>query len=291
MSISSSNNQVEYLDGIDPTLIQYDMDYVLQPKPYTDIYFQKAVKIQLPKLSDWISDITITVTIKDWGYDIERDGSEDFVLPESGTIKDEPFVKAWIIKKRTRTCPTSLTHIPTNTCLSEDIWYNIHGIPLSPLVCFYQCEKEIKPPGRPNYEGMSIHETFSAVTALGFTLNDIKPKIIAALPQFTTADMFADYIFGGTLGNVSTGTFVVMNATNLGKRDMISDQYTGFGTEGSFISEAFTDVDGIGWEQQQYYKCGQDLIRTNILSTRLIKEKKADGTFVTIKLEKKFKKI
>ncbi len=286
ISITSSNPNVKFLDSINPKNIECYVESVTSPSIASHINFKKVNKIQMPKLSEWTKDITISITIKDLGNDVNFDGTEDFIAPETGTLKDPDLVKTWIIKKISHPCPTELLHISTNTCLMEDTWYNTWN---NPLLCFYQCGKVISPP-RPNYEGIGIEEMFSTGTALGFTMSDLKPAFLALFPDVDTPDKVIPHILGGILTTVSTGTFVIYNAQSMNLRDMISDQYSGFGSTGPFLKTAFEDADGVGWEQEQSYKCYNDVIRKNILSTRMIKQTSSNGT-VTTKLERKFKKI
>lgn len=285
ISIMSTNNNVKFLN-IDPTNIQYTVEDVYVPSPVTHVFFREVNKIQMPKLSEWINDITISITIKDLGNDPGYDGTEDFIAPEKGTIKDPDLVKTWIIKKMSHPCPTEMPHISTNTCVAEDTWYDTWN---DPLLCLYQCGKVINPP-RPNYEGLGILETFSDGTALGFTMNDLKPAFMTLNPTVKTPDQVIPFIFSGTNVTVSTGTFIIYNRTDLGLRDIVSDGYYGFGSTSPFLKTAFEDADGVGYEQEQYYKCSGDLVRTNILSTKMIKKTLPDGTIAT-KIEKKFKKI
>jgi hypothetical protein len=121
-------------------------------------------------------------------------------------------------------------------------------------------------------------------------MSDIKPIFLTLNPTINIPNEVVPFIFSGTNVTVSTGTFVIYNRTDLGLRDMISDQYSGFGNSGPFLKTAFEDADGVGYEQEQHYKCSGDLVRTNLLSTRMIKKTLTDGIVIT-KLEKKFKKI
>lgn len=223
------------------------------------IKFTNPVWLTLPSASDWTSDINLTITLVDFGYDPEQDGTENFVAPETGTTKDAPYSIKWTIKKRTTPCPVDLLHLSSNTCIAENVWYP------DPLACVYQADPALG--SRPSYEGLRIEESFSTYRALGFTLSDIKPSIVTAYQStHHTADDFADLFFGSTS---KIGTFIIQEYSPLSLHDIIVDEYSGFGKKTPFIAKtAFSDADGVGWEIDQYYKCNGTIVRTNVISGR-----------------------
>jgi hypothetical protein len=175
--------------------------------------------------------ITVTATLKD-----------NAVLPaapDTGHYKDGDVTCTWTIVKRVQ-CPTSLTTVSG----SNNTWNP------APSVYCYRGDPDVPPAGRPDYEGETILESFTTVTALGFTMNDVTNAFKTANPALTTPDLVA----AATWGSGSNGTFVFDNS------DVICDNHGGFGSLAPFKPSAFTDADGVGYNLPQFYTCGPNQI-------------------------------
>jgi hypothetical protein len=176
---------------------------------------------------DGTGTITVTATLKD-----------NAVLPASpdtGHHKDSDVSCTWTIVKRVQ-CPTSLTTVSG----SNNTWNP------APSVYCYRGDPDVPPAGRPDYEGETILESFTTVTALGFTMSDVTDAFKTANPGLTTPDLVA----AATWGSGSNGTFVFDNT------DVICDNHGGFGSLAPFKPSAFTDADGVGYNLPQFYTCG-----------------------------------
>ncbi len=157
--------------------------------------------------------------------------------PGTDNDGDSARSRSWTITFKTR-CPTSLACIaPSPDCTVEQ------GNPASYT---YRLDPDIPPTGRPDYDGVSIHETFGSrtsninkdvhVTAAGRT----------AHPTWTNSQ-WRDYFFGTSSNN---GTFTPNGS------DLIADQHGGmFVTTTYLVSPPTADL---YVDLPQTYTCQSD---------------------------------
>ncbi len=188
---------------------------------------------------DGTGTITVTATLTD-----------NAVLPTSpdtGHMKDPSISCTWTVVKRVQ-CPTSLTTVFG----SNNVWRT------APALYGYRGDPDVPPAGRPDYEGETILESFTTVTALGFSMTDLKTAWITANPTVNTPNKVAVALWTGS----NNGTFV------FNTQDKIFDQHGGFGTTAPFKASAFADADGIGYSLPQFYSCGPNQIGAATIKRR-----------------------
>jgi len=179
--------------------------------------------------------ITMTATVKD--------KAGPAVPPDIGTTQDVDHIIVWTIIQRKNPCPTGLNRVAG----PGSVW-----VP-APALYTYEGTPHLPPPGTPSYENQTVLESFTATTALGFTMADLDPTWKAANPTLNTPDKVAAYLWDAG-GN---GTFV------FDARDQISDQHDGFGTVSPFLPAALAR--GVGYHLPQTYSCGASPIGTAMI--------------------------
>ena len=208
---------------------------------YTDNTLQSTnVGVFVKKTWKGTSNITVTATIKD--------KAAATTAPDTGTAKDPDKVITWTIKKRANPCPTGLKRIRG----AGATWQT------APSVYGYQGTPDIAPAGGPDYENQTVLERFGTITALGFTMADVKSTFKTANPGLNTPNKVASFVFNSG----SNGTFVFDN------KDRIYDQHGGFGNTSPFKASAFTDADGVGYRLPQEYVCGGTVIGNATIDRR-----------------------
>ena len=198
--------------------------------------------------------ITVTATIED--------DASPAVAPNQGTTKDPNVVLTWTLVKRAGPAPTGMHQISPATF---NQWRP------APAVYWYLMDPEINPPGRPNYEGQSVLETFGAITASGFTMTDILPswRTDPNHPEraaLTTPDKVAAFLWNSG-GNSS---FRINN------QDQIGDQHDGFGDTSPFTVPGLAA--GVGYILPQTYSCGG-----NAIGHYTIERNTTDGTTIQVR--------
>jgi hypothetical protein len=162
--------------------------------------------------------------------------------PDVGTTKDRDFRITWTLVKRTQ-CPTSMT-TDVNSGAAPNVF-----VPATAVYGYLMGPALMPPLMFPYYQNQTILESFTAISAYQFTLNDLLAAFKTAHPTLTTPDMVAQFLW--STGN--NGTFVIDNV------DHIYDQHN----EGPFPQNVFTaaaSATGVGFNLPQVYSCGPNTV-------------------------------
>jgi len=175
--------------------------------------------------------IKVTATISDLAKPV--------VAPDTGTTKDADHTITWTIIGRKHPAPTKLVRTKG---FSGAKWENVSYTKYN-----YQASSDPPPKTRPYYKDQTILETFGAIKALGFTMNDLEDSWKTANPSLKTPDLVAREIFKVFSINA---TFV------LDKNDELSDQHgLSFNTAGLAPFKAAAIAKGVGFMMPQTYAC------------------------------------
>ena len=83
---------------------------------------------------------------------------------------------------------------PLSHRIDQGSWTRISLVP-APALYTYEGTPHLPPPGTPSYENQTVLESFTATTALGFTMADLDPTWKAANPTLNTPDKVAAYLW------------------------------------------------------------------------------------------------
>jgi hypothetical protein len=156
--------------------------------------------------------------------------------PGSDNDGDSARSNTWTITFKDK-CPTSLECVDPEDCAAEqadDAHYTYRGNP------------DLDPPGRPDYEGISIHEELGSITSNIDKDVHVTEAGRTAHPTWTN-NAWRDYFFGGPSSNSS----FVLNGS-----DEFGDVHSGmWGTSTYLVLPPTADL---YTDQPQTYKCNSD---------------------------------
>lgn len=257
MDMTNSNSRWTPFAGKGPYMVSYQVSGGAEfgtpgsgSKKFVDKNLKKLPGQQLPRIisnniklfiqKSWNKKTTIKVTAT------ISDLAKPAVAPDTGTAKDADHTITWTIVARKHPCPTKLVRTGGFT---GSKWENVSYTKYN-----YQASSNPPPKTRPYYQNQTILETFGAVKALGFTMNDIEDSWKQANPSINTPDLVARHIFKFVAANA---TFVINN------KDEIYDQHgvsIHISQLAPFKASAFTK--GIGFFTPQSYLCEGKVIGT-----------------------------
>lgn len=167
--------------------------------------------------------ITVSVTLDDNSTN----------SPGSDNDGDSAHSKSWTITVKDK-CPTSLACFSPSPCTGDKSAPATYGYLLNP---------DIAPAGRPDYEGISIHESFGSITS-NIDKNVHVTELGRTLKPTWGNDEWRDYYFGTPSGN---STFTPDAS------DVIVDQHAGFSSTMAFLVQP--PPSDLTYDKPQTYTC------------------------------------